>query len=71
MVRMRMGDYARAITDYDEVLARNANEAWSLYGRGIAKLRLGQKEAGEADLKKSKSLDAHLADEAKKRGIVP
>lgn len=71
MVRVRMGDYARAIVDYDEVLAANDKLAWSHYGRGIAKLRLGQKEAGGADLDKAKALDPDLPDAAKKLGITP
>lgn len=71
LVRMRMGDFAKAIADYDEVLARDDTVAWSHYGRGIARLRLGQKEAGEADLAKAKSLDPSLAERAKKLGIAP
>ena len=71
MVRLRMGDYPRAIADYDEALAANDKIAWSHYGRGIAKLHLGQKEAGEADLAKAKMLDPDIAEQAKKLGIVP
>lgn len=71
LVRLRMGDFAKALADYDEVLAKDDKVAWSHYGRGIARLRLGQKEAGEADLAKAKSLDPELPDRAKKLGIVP
>lgn len=71
LVRLRMGDYPHAIADYDEALAANDKIGWSHYGRGIAKLRLGQKEAGEADLAKAKALDADVPDQAKKLGIVP
>lgn len=71
LVRLRMGDYPRAIADYDEALAANGKIAWSLYGRGIARLRLGQKDAGEADLAKAKDVQPDLPEEAKKRGIAP
>jgi tetratricopeptide (TPR) repeat protein len=71
LVRVRMGDYAKAIADYDEVLAADHKIAWSFYGRGIAKLRLGQKEAGEADVKKAKELESELPEKAKKLGIAP
>ena len=71
LVRVRMGDYAKAIADYDEVLAADDKIAWSFYGRGIAKLRLGQKEAGEADVKKAKELESELPEKAKKLGIAP
>jgi tetratricopeptide (TPR) repeat protein len=66
-----MGDYAKAIVDYNEVLAADDKVAWSYYGRGIAKLRLGQKESGESDLKKAKDIASELPDKAKKLGIVP
>lgn len=71
LVRLRMGDNARAIVDYDEALTADDKIAWSHYGRGIAKLRLGQKEAGDADLAKAKALDPDLLDRAKKLGITP
>ncbi|MBW8743489.1 MAG: tetratricopeptide repeat protein [Sphingomonas sp.] len=71
LVRLRSGQYAQAIADYDQALAANGKIAWSLYGRGIAKLRLGQKEAGEADLAKAKALELDLPDRAKKLGVAP
>jgi len=71
LVRLRLGQYAQAISDYDEVLAKEDNVAWSHYGRGIAKLRLGRKEAGEADLAKARALQPDLPDLAKKAGVVP
>jgi tetratricopeptide (TPR) repeat protein len=71
LVRLRMGDYPRAIADYDEALAANGKIAWSLYGRGIAKLRLGQKDGGEADIAKAREVRPDLPEEAKKRGITP
>ena len=71
LVRVRIGDYAKAIADYDEVLAADDKMAWSYYGRGIAKLRLGQKAGGEADVKKAAELASDLPDKAKELGIVP
>jgi tetratricopeptide (TPR) repeat protein/predicted aspartyl protease len=71
LVHLRMGDFAKAIADYDEAIAKNDKAAWSYYGRGLAKLRLGQKDAGEADLAKAKSLGPAGIERAKKLGIVP
>lgn len=71
LVRVRMGDYARALADYDESVQGGSNAAWTYYGRGIAKLRLGRKADGEVDIAKAKSLDADISDEAKKRGLLP
>lgn len=71
LVRVRLGDYAKAIADYDEALAADPDIAWSLYGRGVAKLRLGQKEAGEADLAKAHKLAPDLPAKAAALGIAP
>ena len=71
LVRVRMGDYVHAIRDYDQVLAINPKNAWSLYGRGVAELRLGQKEPGEADLAKAREAAPDLPARAKKLGITP
>jgi tetratricopeptide (TPR) repeat protein len=71
LVRLRMGDFVKAVADYDEALAKDDAIAWSHYGRGIAELRLGRKEAGEADLAKARQLDPKLAAKATKLGITP
>jgi len=71
LVRLRLKQYGQAIADYNEALAANGKIAWSLYGRGIAELRLGQKEAGEADLAKTRALEPDLPDRAGKLGITP
>jgi tetratricopeptide (TPR) repeat protein len=71
LVRVRLGDYPKAIADYDEALKAEPDMAWSHYGRGIAKLRLGQKAAGEADLAQARKLDPKLAEKAAKLGIAP
>jgi len=71
LAKLRSGQYAQAIADYDEALAANGKIAWSLYGRGIARLRLGQKEAGEADIAKAKELEPDLPQRAKTLGIMP
>lgn len=71
LVRLRMGDYARAVADYDAALAKQPGLAWSLYGRGVAEERLGQKPAGEADIAKARAIDAEVPARAEKLGIAP
>lgn len=71
LVRLRLGDYARAVADYDEALKAMPDIAWSHYGRGIAELRLGRKAEGEADIAKARALDGRLAEQAQKHGILP
>jgi tetratricopeptide (TPR) repeat protein/predicted aspartyl protease len=48
LVRLRLGDYGKAIADYDAALKIRGNDAVALYGRGIAKRRAGK--SGESDL---------------------
>ena len=70
LVRFRMGDYADAIVDYDAAIASDPKSALSRYGRGVAELKLGQKDKGEADLKAASALDAGVVDHAKKYGLA-
>ncbi len=69
LVRLRRGDLAGAIADYDLVLAKQPTLAWSLYGRGIAKARLGRAGA-EADLAAARTAAPRLAAFASAHGIV-
>ena len=45
-----------AIADYDAALRAPPKLAWSLYGRGLAKKRLGQTAEGEADIQAAVAL---------------
>ena len=48
-VLLQAGDPIGALAAYDAALARAPNLPASLYGRGLARLALGDSEAGEAD----------------------
>ena len=65
-----MGQLKAAIDDYDAALRAAPKMAWSLYGRGLAKKRLGQTAEGEADIQAAVALQPKLPDEAKKIGLV-
>jgi tetratricopeptide (TPR) repeat protein len=69
LVWLRRGEYDRAIADYDEALKARPNSAWSLYGRGLAKLKKGLKAEGEADLGAAARLDPHVPERAKAFGV--
>jgi tetratricopeptide (TPR) repeat protein len=70
LVRLRMGDYAKAVADYDAALKIEPKNAWALYGRGIAKLRQ-KNPAGDADINAASALSAHAAILYKQYGISP
>jgi tetratricopeptide (TPR) repeat protein/predicted aspartyl protease len=71
LVYLRMGDYDKSITDYNAALQFNARNAWSLYGRGIAKLRSQQVSEANADFDAAKMFGPGVAEEFSRRGIVP
>lgn len=70
LVYLRKGDFKSAIADYDNVL-RGQQIPWSLYGRGIARLRLGDTVHGRADIAAAAVADKNIATEAAKYGIAP
>ena len=69
LVELRLVRYDQAIADYDTALSLAPKLAWSLYGRGLAKIRTGRKADGEADIAAAVAIDADLPDLAKARGI--
>jgi tetratricopeptide (TPR) repeat protein len=71
LVRLRLGDFDRAIADYDVVIKEQPKNAWAFYGRGVAKLRKGNAAEGRADIETATGLQPHIADDAKHFGLVP
>jgi len=70
LVYLRLGELSKAIADYDAALAKQQFPD-SYYGRGIAKLKLGRKAEGEADLEHARTLDARVVDRFKQAGLAP
>jgi tetratricopeptide (TPR) repeat protein len=70
-VRLRLGDYEKSIADYDDSLKLAPEDPWSLYGRGIAKLRRQKTVEGQADLASATKLMPSVGDEFARRGINP
>ncbi len=68
---LRLGDLDRAAADYRSVLAVNPKAAWSLYGRGVVKLRRGQTADGKADIAAAEALKPGIGAEAKAHGLAP
>jgi len=71
LVFLRMGDYDKSIADFDAALKINARNAWSLYGRGIDKLRKQKTSDGDADIAQATAVWPKVMEEFKRRGIVP
>ena len=69
LVRVRMGQWDKAIADYDEALKAEPKIAWSLYGRSIARRHKGLAAEATADVAAAVAIDKDLPDRAKKDGI--
>jgi tetratricopeptide (TPR) repeat protein len=71
LVNLRLGRLEDAITDYDTALALTPNQAESLFGRGLAKLRSGKKTEGEADLAAARASSSNIDSEFAGYGLKP
>jgi tetratricopeptide (TPR) repeat protein/predicted aspartyl protease len=70
-VRLRLGDYDKAIGDYDAALKINPQMAMALYGRGLAKIKKNKIAEGEADLTEAIKIAPGIADAYKRAGLSP
>jgi Tfp pilus assembly protein PilF len=70
-VRLRRGEFALALADYDAALAMRPAQAQSLYGRGIAKKRMGDAKGAEADLAAARNASADVDEEFALYGVTP
>jgi hypothetical protein len=69
LLKLKNGQPSSALSDYNASLQINGKQASSLYGRGIAKIRIGNSASGKNDISKAKSIDPNIADEFAKYGI--
>ncbi len=70
-VYLRMRRYREAIKDYDTALRTKPDLPTALYGRGIAKLRSGDKKGGKRDIAAAAKLDSSIAAQFENYGISP
>lgn len=68
-VHLRLGNLDLAISDYGAALKINPQLAASLYGRGLAKMRKGDKTGGEADISRATSINSSIVEEFRKMGM--
>lgn len=57
LVQLRRKDYPAAIDAYGQAVAKGARSAGSRYGLGLAEVRGGNTDAGNADMEAAKALD--------------
>ncbi len=71
LVRLRLGDFDKSITDFKEAVKLQPKNAWPQYGLALAELKKGDQGQGEADLKAAAILDTSIAARYKVLGLAP
>jgi tetratricopeptide (TPR) repeat protein len=70
LVELRLGHYPESMKAYEQAVAQMPRSAWSRYGLGLAKIRSGQTDTGNADLVAARSLDPQIETRASKYGLT-
>lgn len=71
LVYLRLGRLEDAVHNYDSALQINPRMPSSLYGRGLAELRMGEKDQGQDDLAAAAKIDSGIAQYFAKMGLAP
>lgn len=70
-VEFLLNDFETSARDYDAAYRAEPRIVGSLYGRGVARVRLGQGDAGQADIAEALSRDPSVAARYADYGISP
>jgi len=70
-VYFRLGQYDRAVADYDAALAVDQTLAPSFYVRGLAKRRQGDVKGGDADVAEAEKIYPTVAELYRRMGVTP
>jgi tetratricopeptide (TPR) repeat protein len=68
LVYLMMGENEKAVADFDAALKINPGNSNALYGRGVAKARLGDAD-GDTDIARAKGLQANIAEYFARHGL--
>jgi tetratricopeptide (TPR) repeat protein len=71
LVRLRQGDYDKAIADFNDALKIAPKNAPALYARAVAESRKNQKKDSESDLATARQIAPEVAGKFEHYGIVP
>lgn len=65
----RMGQFQKSLVDFESDLQRSTS-AWSLYGRGLIRIRSRMQDVGERDIAIATGLNPKIVEDAKRYGFV-
>ncbi len=68
-LQLHLNQPAKAKADFDRAIKIKPDAAWSLYGRGVARLRLGETSAAQADLAAARKAQPRIDELVKAAGL--
>ena len=71
LVQLQRGDWAKAASDYGEAIGMRPNQASSLFGRGVARKRMGDTGGSKADIAAATLIDPKIAETYALYGVKP
>lgn len=69
LIQLRREDWAEARAAYDAVLLNNPSSAEALFGRGVARRELGERDEGRDDIRQAYRINSHIDDDFKRLGV--
>ena len=69
LIHLKLGQSAAAIKDFDTALRFDPKLASAIYGRGLAKLKAGDKAGGDADISAAKTIRGGIEDDFARYGV--
>jgi predicted aspartyl protease/tetratricopeptide (TPR) repeat protein len=70
-VRLRQGASDKALSDFNDALKLQPNNAGALYGRGVALMKTSKAKQGQADIDAAEKLDQTIKERMQHYGVVP
>jgi tetratricopeptide (TPR) repeat protein len=71
LVYLKLNRFAEARADYDTAVKEDPKSASSLFGRGVAKKRLGDTAGANKDMAAAKAINSKIAATYASRGVTP
>jgi tetratricopeptide (TPR) repeat protein len=70
-IAFRRSDFKRAEKEFDAAAVKLPSYYQAIYARGAAKVRSGEKSAGEADMRTARGMSSHVEEDLALMGIRP